>query len=183
VSWKIEIKSQKITVVLWDIGGQNLSSKMMTNYVAKADIVFLTYDITNPSSFTDIPHWHSHVKKESTKNPKVYLLANKCDLEHLRRVSRKNHDQYIQEECDDGRHVSARTGQNLMIVIYEAVAKVCKIDITKQDLAYLKKTLVAHLDMSSDEGRTSMADKIEAEDRAAMARLDGGGGGGCCLIC
>ena len=182
LSKEIEIKSHKIDVVLWDIGGQNLSSKMMKNYVAKADIVFLTYDITNPSSFSDIPHWHSHIKKESTKNPKVYLLANKCDLEHLRRVKREDHDRYVQDQCEDGRHVSARTGQNLMVVLCEAVAKVCKISVTKQDLAHLKQTLVAHLDVSADEGRTSMADQIEAEDRAAMEAFDNGGGGGCCTI-
>ena len=33
LSKEINIKSHKIDVVLWDIGGQNLSSKMMKNYV------------------------------------------------------------------------------------------------------------------------------------------------------
>ena len=46
----------------------------------------------------------------------------------------------------------------------------------------MKQTLVAHLDVSADEGRTAMADKIEAEDRAAMEAFDNGGGGGCCTI-
>ena len=160
-----------------------MTSKMMKTYVAKADIVFLTYDITNPSSFSDIPHWHSHVKKESTKHPKVYLLANKCDLEHLRRVRREDHDKYVQMQCEGGRHVSARTGQNLMIMLCEAVAKVCNISVSTQDLAHLRQALVAHLDVSADEGRTSMADKIEAADRAAIEAFDNNdGGGGCCLI-
>jgi Ras-related protein Rab-28 len=39
---------------IWDIGGQSIGSKMITNYIAGAHAILLCYDITNYESFANL---------------------------------------------------------------------------------------------------------------------------------
>lgn len=36
-----------VSLQVWDIGGQSISSKMIETYVHSADAILLVYDITN----------------------------------------------------------------------------------------------------------------------------------------
>ncbi|DBA84829.1 TPA: Ras-related protein Rab-28 [Trebouxia sp. C0004] len=53
---------KRVAVQLWDIGGQTIASRMVSNYIYGAQAILLTYDITNfqvgAGTKTDI-HVHS----------------------------------------------------------------------------------------------------------------------------
>eukprot|EP00940_MAST-03C_sp_MAST-3C-sp2_P001092 g1092.t1 len=181
---EIRIKSKTISVRLWDIGGQNLGSKNLKQYVSAAHVLFYVYDITSKASFNDLEEWAGRsrdiLSKEKQSSPVTMVLANKSDLQHLRKVSRDQHKRLVEKlGALDGGEVSAKTGERILEDIYRAAAKQHGISLSKSDLEFARRIVVARLDNSSvDEGRTKMADLIEAEDRAAMERSEGG----CCVV-
>ena len=72
----------RVTIQLWDIGGQSIGSKMVTKYVGGAHAVLLCYDITNYESFANLEDWYRIVKStfpEEEKMPLVALIGNKSE--------------------------------------------------------------------------------------------------------
>ena len=55
--------STEASLQLWDIGGQSIGSKMITNYIAGAHAVLFCYDITNYESFANLEDWLRIVMK------------------------------------------------------------------------------------------------------------------------
>lgn len=47
----------QVALQIWDIGGQSIGSKMVSNYIAGAHAVLLCYDITNYESFANLEDW------------------------------------------------------------------------------------------------------------------------------
>lgn len=189
LSQTITIKGRKITIRLWDIGGQNLRSKMLATYVSSADAIFLVYDITDRSSFVDVKDWHAQIRRHRPKDRKqiVVLMGNKVDLDHQRKVPATLRLKYVDanEDIVDSVEVSARNGDRLLRTIYKAAADVCDMTVSTSEFDHLQNVVVAHIDNKStfDEGRTAMADRIEAEDRAAMERARRRENeGGCCVL-
>ena len=70
----------QIALQLWDIGGQSVSSKMITKYIHGAHAVLLVYDITNYQTFENVMDWLGIVKQNIEKKedmPYTALVGNK----------------------------------------------------------------------------------------------------------
>ena len=63
----------EVALQLWDIGGQSIGGKMITNYIYGAHAVVLCYDITNQESFQDLEDWYRLVNKSFATLPTVAL--------------------------------------------------------------------------------------------------------------
>jgi Ras-related protein Rab-28 len=84
---RINLQSNiQIALQIWDIGGQSIGSKMLTNYISGADAVLLCYDITNYESFANLEDWYRLVVKAFDTRPLPYLAlcGNKCKPLSLR---------------------------------------------------------------------------------------------------
>ena len=44
-----------------------------------SDIIIIMYDITDRSSFLDIPYWLEKIKRNSSNEPIIALIGNKID--------------------------------------------------------------------------------------------------------
>jgi small GTP-binding protein len=79
-----------IKVDTWDIKGGSPFIKISETYIKDANAFILLFDITNKSSFVDIPIWIDRIKnnmKISNNNYyPILLLGNKSDLSTERRV-------------------------------------------------------------------------------------------------
>jgi Ras-related protein Rab-28 len=117
---------------------------------------------------------------EADGKPLLFLLGNKVDLPHLRKVSPEQHDQFIrQKKLSGGFLVSARTGENVLTAFYAAVAKAKGMDLTSDELAFTEKVVAASVTAGDgDEGRREGWEDIEKEDRAAESKK----GQFCCVI-
>mmetsp|Transcript_21431 Transcript_21431/g.64155 ORF Transcript_21431/g.64155 Transcript_21431/m.64155 type:complete len:210 (+) Transcript_21431:198-827(+) len=104
-----------IAMQIWDIGGQSVSSKMIHNYVLGAHAILLCYDITNYESFADLEDWHRIVRETfGTKSvPFVGLVANKCDLSHMRAVKSEAHQRFAEENVLHSFMMSAKSGDQV----------------------------------------------------------------------
>jgi Ras-related protein Rab-28 len=73
--------NREIALQIWDIGGQSIGSKMVTNYIAGAHAVLLCYDITNYESFANLEDWYRLVvtafEKQQMPLPFTALVGNK----------------------------------------------------------------------------------------------------------
>ena len=170
--------NQQITLQVWDIGGQSIASKMLPKYIHGTQVVFLCYDVTDRASFDDVADWLALVRRAFVDPvtslmlplPKRYLVGNKVDLEHLRVVDEHAHDAFIAaNELDGGFTMSAQSGENVLRVFYQVAADVAGVRLSAYELAFTDKCLAATTAAGGDEGRTDIADQIEAEDAAAMA--------------
>jgi Ras-related protein Rab-28 len=72
----------EIALQIWDIGGQSIGSKMVTNYIAGAHAVLLCYDITNYDSFANLEDWYRLVTRTFSTGSKPYvaLVGNKSEF-------------------------------------------------------------------------------------------------------
>lgn len=95
----IQLRSRAVTLQVWDIGGQQLSSKMLPKYIYGANVVFLCYDVTDPQSFQDVDDWLGLVRRTFATAgkalPTTYLVGNKIDLLHLRKIRETVHDRCV----------------------------------------------------------------------------------------
>merc|ERR1719229_708573 len=90
----------QIAMQLWDIGGQSVSSKMITKYIHGANAVLLVYDITNYQTFENLTDWLDIVKK---------AFGEKYDLQHLRAVKISRHKEMCKKEGIESCYVSAKS--------------------------------------------------------------------------
>ena len=204
----LRVRDRSVALQVWDIGGQSIGSKMLPQYVWGADIIFLCYDVTDAQSFADAEDWlalarcapppppapaegaagagaalalRCEEEKAGSAAP-VYLLGNKVDLEHLRRVTDNMHDQFIRANgLRGGFLISARSGENVLTAFYAAAADHLGVTLSALELELTAKVLAVTVAArgGSDEARLPGADAIEAEDRAAAERAARGGGAGC----
>jgi Ras-related protein Rab-28 len=88
-SKKIDLPGEAhVTLQVWDIGGQTIASKMLSNYIYGSHAVILVYDITNYQSFQNMQDWLAIVKKTFAKGtmPYVALVGNKSESSRLRLI-------------------------------------------------------------------------------------------------
>ena len=207
----LRVRDKVVALQVWDIGGQSIGSRMLPQYVWGADIIFLCYDVTDAQSFADAEDWLALARRappasdaraageagegagalvlrreEAGSAAPVYLLGNKVDLEHLRRVTDNMHDQFIRANgLRGGFLISARSGENVLTAFYSAAADHLGVTLSALELELTAKVLAVTVAArgGSDEARLPGADAIEAEDRAAAERAARVGAGcwGCTL--
>ena len=74
---------------IWDTAGQESYLSITRSYYRGTDCCLLVYDVTRRESFEHLPRWLNEAKQNAA-NPNLVLMlvANKVDLDHLRKVSR-----------------------------------------------------------------------------------------------
>ena len=175
----LSVRNRNISLKVWDIGGQSILSKNIGQYLGSSNAIFLVYDVTNMDSFINLDDWLRIVRKHSKQSNSVrlYIVGNKIDLIPLRLVTKPQHDEFVvRNNLSGGLFMSAKSGENVIRAFYQVVSEVCGLKLTSFELAFHDKILGVHigkLDENND-GRTSFADDIEAEDMAAEARKKNG---------
>jgi len=94
----LETEDLNITLMIYDIGGQERFRDLRKKYAEGADIAFIVYDITKKESLDMIPEWQKDLV-EFTDNVSFIIIGNKKDLEDIREVS-----------FEDGKKVSTELG-------------------------------------------------------------------------
>ncbi|XP_068700570.1 ras-related protein Rab-13-like isoform X1 [Montipora foliosa] len=95
---KLEIDGKKIKLQIWDITGQESSQAMTISYYHDTHGFLLLYDVTDEASFQHVIDWLGII--ESNANEKGFrklLLANQCNLEKTRQVSKERGEKLARE--------------------------------------------------------------------------------------
>lgn len=182
-------RDQRLVLQVWDIGGQTINSKMIAKYLFGVHVALVCYDVTDAQSFSDAEDWLRVARSYSSasetiqgsKDPsrpaamQLYLVGNKIDLIAHRVISKEKHDTFIRNHgMQGGFLVSAQNGDNVLKAVYKISAAAAKIQVSDFELSFCDKivrvSIAAPGTSGEDEGRTAMADEIEAEDRAHEVR-------------
>ncbi|AIN96153.1 small GTP-binding protein Rab11, putative [Leishmania panamensis] len=94
-SIKIEERDAKIQI--WDTAGQERFRAISRSIYHGAKGAMLVYDITNQTSFDSIPTWLQELRVFVPVTCCIFLIGNKCDLEHLRVVKKEVADRFARE--------------------------------------------------------------------------------------
>lgn len=90
----INIDNKIIKYQIWDTAGQERFRTIIASYYRGADIIILTYDITNRESFKNIKIWLDEINHYASPNIIKILVGNKLDLKIKREVSQFEAESY-----------------------------------------------------------------------------------------
>ncbi|KAK5641643.1 hypothetical protein RI129_010190 [Pyrocoelia pectoralis] len=122
---------QDVTLIISDIGGQELSGSMLDKYLYNINIIIFVYDITNSPSFDSLALWIETVSTLITNPVLSAAFGNKCDLEHQRTIRTDKTQQFFKQCNLKNCIVSARTGEYLNSSIMELIAKYLGVHLSK----------------------------------------------------
>ncbi|CAG7732266.1 unnamed protein product [Allacma fusca] len=106
-----------VTLIILDVAGAALTSKMIDIYFHGIDIFLLTYDMTNATSLQELRRWMEILAKNGVDKSEasIALVGSKGDLEHLRTVRLDNHSRFAQEfNIPLSFLVSAKSGESVL---------------------------------------------------------------------
>ena len=109
MSKNIKFKGKTIKIQIWDSAGTEKYKGLIPSYIRYSSIVFIVYDISNRSSFENVPNWIKFVK--DIENTNLVICGNKIDLnrevemDEGQKIAKNNQAQFF--EC------SAKTNDNI----------------------------------------------------------------------
>lgn len=93
----IKIEGRDAKIQIWDTAGQERFRAISRSIYHGAKGAMLVYDITSQASFDSIPTWLQELRVFVPATCCIFLIGNKCDLEHLRVVKKETADRFARE--------------------------------------------------------------------------------------
>jgi len=107
-----ELDGNTVTLVLWDIAGQEGFKKVRDQYYRGAAAAFIVYDVTKPKSLQNVHTWLEEIRKFMSTAFLLTLVGNKIDLP--REVKKEDGEKLAKEFGADFVETSAKTGENVV---------------------------------------------------------------------
>jgi small GTP-binding protein len=105
------IDNYAVTLLIWDIAGQEIFSSVREKYYAGAKAAFVVYDVTRPETLNGTKVWTDDVKKFVSPDIPLILVGNKTDLE--RKVAKRDGEIFARKLNAQFIETSAKTGENV----------------------------------------------------------------------
>ncbi|TXT53605.1 MAG: hypothetical protein BAJALOKI2v1_900009 [Promethearchaeota archaeon] len=112
---ELNIDGRKVTLQLWDFGGQDRFRFLLKSYATGAKGALLMFDLTRPFTLDRLDEWMEICRSENSHLP-ILFIGTKLDIEDEIAVS----DEYaldIKKELNlvDYIKISSKTGQNVQL--------------------------------------------------------------------
>ena len=123
-SKKIIIEDREINLQIWDLAGQRFFKKIRTRFFRNASGALLVFDLTVPSSLSNLRDWISDIKQITNSIPFI-LIGNKNDLTNLQSISAEDVTEFLMSNNSDVKayyDTSALTGENVEESFLELVS-------------------------------------------------------------
>ena len=121
MSFNIRINKVVIKLQIWDTCGQEVYKSLITGLYRNSSLAIIIYSVNNKNSFQHVETWLKDLKLKSSKNIKIILVGNKCDLEKERKISYEEGENLkIKHKLDYFIETSAKNGDNAKNVLIEA---------------------------------------------------------------
>lgn len=145
---------------LWDTAGQERFKSLVPGYVRGAQVAVIVYDVTNRTTFDSLDTWCSLMQNEGNPNACMYVVGNKCDLEHERQVTKKEGQALAEQFGAMFAECSAKEDINVHYVFRDAAEKA--VELLEQGRGSLDKVRVDLDRTMKQNDRTSLID-LEAQ--------------------
>ena len=112
---------------IWDTCGQEVYRSLISSFYRSASLAIIVYSIENEDSFANIEKWLNDIKTQSNPDVKIFLIANKSDLEDKRKVTRAAGEKFSNENnISFFTEASAKTGFNVQNIFIQAAKELYK---------------------------------------------------------
>ena len=130
-TFNIKLNEKVIKLQIWDTCGQELYRSLITNFYRNSSLCIIVYSIDSKKSFESIDMWLKELRTNSNPDAKVFLIANKIDLENKREVTKEEGEIFkTQNKIDLFMETSAKTGINVQNIFIQA-AKILYMNYLK----------------------------------------------------
>lgn len=131
-SFFTKINGETIRLQIWDTCGMEKTCSLIQNFYKGTSLAILVYAINDTDSFNDVAVWVKQLRNYAAVDIKMFLIANKCDLEEQRQISKEEGLKY-QKDLDFYRffETSAKSGKNSQEIFIEAT-KILYSDFKKK---------------------------------------------------
>lgn len=123
---ELEDLDAKINLMFWDIAGQPQFYMLHRPYFNGADGIFLVFDMTRTSTFSNINNWYSSAVKYGLSGVPRILIGNKVDLKEEKKIIKPMADHLSEKLNAPYFETSALTGENVKPVFHKIAELVYK---------------------------------------------------------
>ncbi|CAD8198262.1 unnamed protein product [Paramecium pentaurelia] len=110
---EMKVNGKIMKMQIWDTAGQEKFRTLTQNYYKYAHGVLLVYAIDDIQSFKEITFWMNSLKQHGKTDLAIILIANKCDLEEKRTISKQQGEDLANQLAIEYFETSAKTGKNV----------------------------------------------------------------------
>nr|CAA26191.1 SPRAS-protein [Schizosaccharomyces pombe] len=172
---KCEIDGEGAVLDLLDTAGQEEYSAMREQYMRTGQGFLLVYNITSRSSFDEISTFYQQILRVKDKDTfPVVLVANKCDLEAERVVSRREREQLAKSMHCLYVETSAKLRLNVEEAFYSLVRTIRRYNKSEEKGFHNKQAVQIAQVPASTAKRASAVNNSKTEDEVSTK---------CCVIC
>jgi len=126
---ELEDKEATINLMFWDIAGQPQFYMLHRPYFNGADGIFLVFDTTRSSTFSNVNNWYSSAVKYGLSGVPRILIGNKVDLKDERKIILPMAEHLSEKLNAPYFETSALTGENVKVVFHKIAELVFKSKI------------------------------------------------------
>ena len=135
----MKLKSGKdIKLQIWDTAGQDRFRAITKNYYKGSHGIILIYDVTSLKTFENVKSWVSQIHEEISDKVVIYLVANKIDMDDLRKVTKEEGKKLAEELDVPFVETSAKTGENIDYIFSDISERIDKVFGNIQRVAHNK---------------------------------------------
>ena len=120
-TFNVKMCEKVIKLQIWDTCGQELYRSLITNFYRNSSLAIIVYAINSKASFESIDMWLKELRTHSNLDAKVFLIANKIDLDKDRKISKEEGEKFKEvNKLDYFMEASAKTGVNAQNIFVQA---------------------------------------------------------------
>nr|MDO8098176.1 Rab family GTPase [Candidatus Njordarchaeota archaeon] len=112
VAKEVSVEGRVLTVLVWDIAGQEAFSVVRDRYYNRANIAVIVYDVTARDTLENVNVWLNDLRTYTPSNLSLVLVGNKIDLQN-RVVSKEEGEKVAKSVHGIFIETSAKTGENV----------------------------------------------------------------------
>jgi small GTP-binding protein len=126
-----DIGAQRIELQIWDTAGQERYRSLGPLYYRSAVAALAVYDVTNRTSFRNVPPWIDAVSQTAGSDIIFFVIGNKIDLEDERQVSYEEGQDYAREMNYEFFETSAKIVDGIRPMFRQLAEKVAALQFKK----------------------------------------------------
>ncbi len=164
-SVRVMVKGELILLTIWDIAGQSVFRDFRASFYQGSKSALVVFDVTDPQSLDDTMKWAEEALSFSSGlMTKIYVIANKIDLDEERKVST---EEILEKATELGKKTglpvtvvptSALTGENIKEVFDDLCQNLLLLEEADGAAELPAVRFLSGTD--SDETKMSLADRV-----------------------
>ena len=130
---------KEVKLQIWDTAGQDRFRSITKNYYKGSHGIILIYDVTSLKTFENVKSWVSQIHEEISDKVVIYLVANKIDMDDLRKVTKEEGKKLAEELDVPFVETSAKTGENIDYIFSDISERIDKVFGNIQGIYFMEK--------------------------------------------